>query len=158
MIRRFIPCIAIVAGAALAMMASQTKSVAAPPRHLTPVQSKPIQRANSPVQSDKGGECCEEDDCCDQCSSCRKIEDGVHLDVLVLRPIKSSRRIHVDHMRQLIQDAHFKSYEAKKKVYVVSEADRMTDEAANCFLKVLEEPPTESVFLLLTSQTIMGLL
>ena len=71
-IRRCIPCVAMVAGAALAMLTSSSNSVAAPPRHLSPVQANPVraksvQQAHSPVQSARSGECCADDDCCDQC-------------------------------------------------------------------------------------------
>jgi len=71
--------------------------------------------------------------------------------VRVVRPQMKSRIIPVDAMREL-EKAMFKtSTRGKYKVGVVVDADRMRDEAANAFLKTLEEPPVGSIFFLLTA-------
>jgi DNA polymerase-3 subunit delta' len=86
---------------------------------------------------------------CDACISCRKIDSSNHPDVSVLRPEKEGGSIAIDAVRALIKDANLKPYEAKKKVYIIDEADGMKEEASNAFLKTLEEPPSDSVFILI---------
>ena len=86
---------------------------------------------------------------CDACIPCRKIDSSNHPDVSVLRPEKEGGSISIDAVRALIKDASLKPYEAKKKVYIIDEADGMKEEASNAFLKTLEEPPSDSVFILI---------
>lgn len=84
---------------------------------------------------------------CGQCPSCRKMAKEVHPDVVVVRPQGSSIRI--DQIRELISYTRFGPSEGRYKVCVLSGADSMTTEAANSFLKTLEEPHGDIVFLLL---------
>jgi DNA polymerase-3 subunit delta' len=91
-------------------------------------------------------------DCCDQCLSCRKIEDEIHPDVQWVRPESKSRIITIDQMRELIQTISLKPNEAAWKVAVIVAADRLNVQAANAFLKTLEEPPPRSVILVLTTE------
>jgi DNA polymerase-3 subunit delta' len=91
-------------------------------------------------------------DCCDQCLSCRKIEHGNHADVHLVRPESKSRIISVDQIRELIREIQLKPTEAQYKVAIVVAADRLRTEAANAFLKTLEEPPPKSVLILLTTE------
>lgn len=104
---------------------------------------------------------------CDQCSSCKKIGLSKHPDVFILEPeeggasIKTlrhaqglyperSRGIKIEDVRALIKDAYLKPFEARKKVYIIEGAEYMKREAANALLKTLEEPPADSVIILLT--------
>jgi DNA polymerase-3 subunit delta' len=91
-------------------------------------------------------------DCCDQCLNCRKIDHGNHADVHWVRPESKSRVVTVAQMRELMQQIHLKPTEAEYKVAVVVAADRLNNQAANAFLKTLEEPPAKSVLLLLTTE------
>jgi DNA polymerase-3 subunit delta' len=91
-------------------------------------------------------------DCCDQCLNCRKIEHGNHADVHWVRPESKSRVITIDQMRDLMQEIHLKPTEAEYKVAVVAAADRLNAQAANAFLKTLEEPPPNSVLILYTTE------
>ncbi len=98
-------------------------------------------------------------DCCDKCSSCRKAEEDVHPDVLWVRPESKSRQIRIGQFverkdsppRPLLTAIYVKPTQAPYKVGIISCADRMTSEAANSFLKTLEEPPADTVFVLLTN-------
>ena len=90
-------------------------------------------------------------DCCDQCGSCRKIEHGNHADVHWVRPESKSRVITTDQMRDLMGEIQLKATEAEYKVATVVAADRLRIEAANAFLKTLEEPPAQSVLILLST-------
>ena len=91
-------------------------------------------------------------DCCDTCPSCRKIDRDNHADVHWARPESRSRLITIDQTRELTRQIQLKPTEARYKVAVVSGADRMNAQAANAFLKTLEEPPARSVLILLSTE------
>jgi DNA polymerase-3 subunit delta' len=91
-------------------------------------------------------------DSCDACLSCRKIDNGTHPDVQWIRPESKSRIITIDQMRDTMQTIFLKPTEAQFKVAVIVGADRLNDAAANAFLKTLEEPPSRSIFVLLTTE------
>lgn len=91
-------------------------------------------------------------DCCDQCSACKKIEHGTHADVHWVRPESKTRIIMVDQMRELMREIQLKPNEAEFKVAILVCADRLRTEAANAFLKTLEEPPGKSVLILLSTE------
>jgi DNA polymerase-3 subunit delta' len=90
-------------------------------------------------------------DSCDACASCWKIDNEAHADVHWVRPESKSRVIVIDQMRDLMHEINLKPAEAEHKVGVVVAADRVNVQAANAFLKTLEEPPPKSVFILLTT-------
>ena len=71
--------------------------------------------------------------------------------VRIIRPRMKSRRIGVDQIRDLEQTLHLAAPGGACKVGVITEADRMNDQAANAFLKTLEEPPRNTLLLLLTA-------
>jgi len=91
-------------------------------------------------------------DCCDECSSCRKIDSDVHADIHWARPESKSRVITVEQTRDLMREIQLKPTEARYKVAVISGADRLNIQAANAFLKTLEEPPARSVMILLSTE------
>ena len=91
-------------------------------------------------------------DCCDECTNCRKVTGGNHADVRWLRPESKSRFIVTDQVRSLIGQINLKPTEAGYKCAVIVAADRLKVEAANAFLKTLEEPPPRSVIILLTTE------
>lgn len=87
---------------------------------------------------------------CGECKHCRKVEKGIHPDLQWVGRAEGKTQISVEQVRQLRSDAYIRPNEAGRKVYILQEAQLMTDEAQNAFLKVLEEGPAYSVFLLLT--------
>jgi len=89
-------------------------------------------------------------DSCDRCSSCRKIDHYNHPDVRMITPEKDS--IKIEQIRNLKREISYKIYEGKKKVWIIEEADKFSLEAGNSLLKILEEPPAQTV-LILISQT-----
>lgn len=74
-----------------------------------------------------------------------------HPDVHIIQPESKSRRIVIDQIRDLEQSVQRKPLLAATKVAIIIEADRMQPQAANAFLKTLEEPPPGSLILLLSS-------
>ena len=75
-----------------------------------------------------------------------------HPDCFELRPGKKSRVITVDETRDLIRTLYQTSREGGAKVAIINEADRFRTEAANAFLKTLEEPPAGTYLLLVTTR------
>src|ERR1051325_587905 len=108
--------------------------------------AKTLNCANPPARGVKGQSL----DSCDACLNCRRIDNGNHPDVQWKRPESKSRVITIDQIRDLIQTISLKPTEAEHKVAVIVAADRMNIQAANAFLKTLEEPPARSVIILLT--------
>ncbi len=93
------------------------------------------------------------DDSCDSCISCRKVDDGNHPDVQVIKP--SGNWLKIDQIRAMQRRASFRAMEGRYKVFILLKADRMTDEAANSMLKTLEEPPSDTVFILVATDMSM---
>ncbi|HEV2840784.1 MAG TPA: hypothetical protein VGW39_05610 [Chthoniobacterales bacterium] len=71
--------------------------------------------------------------------------------VYLAEPESKSRRIVIDQVRTLERALQMRSSEGRRKVAIVSEADRLQPQAANAFLKTLEEPPNDSLLILLSS-------
>jgi DNA polymerase-3 subunit delta' len=74
-----------------------------------------------------------------------------HPDAHIIQPGSKTRRIVTDQIRELEQSIQRKPLVARTKVVIIHEADRMQPQAANAFLKTLEEPPPGSLILLLSS-------
>ncbi len=76
--------------------------------------------------------------------------------------IPNANNIRINSIRDLISKAYLSTGKNRKKVFIISEADKMKQEAANALLKILEEPPRSSVLILTTSklnslpQTVIG--
>lgn len=85
---------------------------------------------------------------CNKCSQCISITKGNNIDVIEL-DAASNRGI--DDIRSLKEGIYLAPGAAKKKVYIIDEAHMLTLEAANAFLKTLEEPPDHVVFILATT-------
>ena len=97
-----------------------------------------------------------EEGLCD-CVSCRKISSGNHPDVFIICPKAPSDSIGIDEIRNIRYEASLKPYEGMKRVFIINDAEKMTEEAQNAFLKLLEEPPQNHIFIL-TSSNVGGLL
>jgi len=91
-------------------------------------------------------------DCCDECPVCRKIDSDVHADVHWARPESKSRVVTIEQVRELMREIQLKPTEAEYKVAIITAADRLNTQAANAFLKTLEEPPAKSILILLTTE------
>lgn len=88
------------------------------------------------------------DGACGLCRSCRQFESGNHPDFHCLGP--DGAAIKISQVRQLQQEVSLRPFQGSRQVYIIGEADTMTREAANSFLKILEEPPGGIVFILIS--------
>ena len=90
------------------------------------------------------------DPCC-ECVACKQVENKNHPDVIRVTHEKPNT-ISVDDIRtQVNGDIVIKPYKGPKKIYIISEAEKMNAAAQNALLKTLEEPPQYGVIILLTS-------
>ena len=90
-------------------------------------------------------------DACGTCATCTRIVRGVHPDVLIVEP-GDSGAIKVDQVRELIDRAAYRPFEGRRRVVIIDEADALATAAQNALLKTLEEPPSLSVFMLVTAR------
>ncbi len=89
-------------------------------------------------------------DACEECASCEKINTGVHPDFLLVSP--EERLIRIEEIRMVDDALSYKPFEGRKKTVIVDDAETMNISAANAFLKTLEEPPEDSVIILVSSK------
>lgn len=85
---------------------------------------------------------------CGDCDACSRIMRHRHPDVVLLHPEGASGYL-VDQIREVVASASLAPIQAKCKVYIIEDADRLGIQSANAFLKTLEEPPADVVFILL---------
>lgn len=90
-----------------------------------------------------------EDDACGLCANCQAIEQGRFPDVLIIEPEREI--IRVDKIREVKKLAYLKPMIGRHRVFIIRESEKMNEPAANTFLKVLEEPPSTTLFILLTA-------
>jgi DNA polymerase-3 subunit delta' len=91
-----------------------------------------------------------ERDACGKCASCRRIERGVHPDVIVIEP-GDSGSIKIEAVREVIDRAGYRPFEARRRVVIIDDAEALVPAAQNALLKTLEEMPAASIFLLVSS-------
>jgi DNA polymerase III subunit delta' len=80
----------------------------------------------------------------------RRVEARTHPDLYVLEPL--GEMIRIDDVRALRHDLHMRPFEAERRVYLVLDAQRMNEDAADALLKDLEEPPPYAVIVLVASE------
>ena len=85
---------------------------------------------------------------CNQCENCLRIDSGMSLDVIEQDAATNNK---VDDIRDLIDEVQYPPQEGNYKVYILDEAHMLTMGAVNAFLKTLEEPPENVVFILATT-------
>lgn len=85
------------------------------------------------------------DNFCGVCESCIRIESETHGDLEILDDITG---IKIEKIRELVYRDSTTSYEGKKKIYIIRDVEKLRKESANALLKLIEEPNSESFFIL----------
>lgn len=85
---------------------------------------------------------------CNECEMCRKINEGLAIDVTELDAASNNG---IDKIRDIIDDTKYPPQEAKYKIYIMDEVHMLSVGAVNAFLKTLEEPPKNVIFILATT-------
>ena len=85
---------------------------------------------------------------CNKCEMCRKINEGLAIDVTELDAASNNG---IDKIRDIIDDTKYPPQEAKYKIYIMDEVHMLSVGAVNAFLKTLEEPPKNVIFILATT-------
>lgn len=89
---------------------------------------------------------------CDQCNACNKINTRLHPDIYCVEPQKGKKNITIAQIREMTLAVATKPNEAKLRVVIISDADLMNTQAQNALLKLLEEPPEKTMFILVAQK------
>lgn len=85
---------------------------------------------------------------CNECEMCKKINSNMLIDIEELDAASNNS---VDNIRSIIEEVYYPPREAKYKVYIMDEVHMLSTGAVNAFLKTLEEPPSNVIFILATT-------
>lgn len=86
---------------------------------------------------------------CSLCRDCKKAFRAIHPDIKTVLREKDKRYYGVDIIREMVRDASVLPNEAEKKVYIIPDGDFLTPHCQNAALKILEDPPAFSAFIIL---------
>jgi DNA polymerase-3 subunit delta' len=86
---------------------------------------------------------------CDVCASCKLVDAGTHPDCFTVARPEEKHELPIEVVRQLCANLAMKPARGGRKIAVLDDADDLNEEAANCFLKTLEEPPPGSLLILI---------
>ena len=92
------------------------------------------------------------DKACGKCKACQLIQAESHPDFLTLYPEEEGKAIKVDQVRELINKIALTSYGQRSRVIIISPADALNVNASNSLLKTLEEPPANTVLILISDK------
>ncbi|MGH7793329.1 MAG: DNA polymerase III subunit delta' [Candidatus Binatia bacterium] len=88
-------------------------------------------------------------DYCGRCVNCASIIDGNHADVRFIALLPDKKEISIQQIRELERELRFRSFGGKRKIAIVDPAALMNAAAQNALLKTLEEPPANSLIILI---------
>ena len=89
-------------------------------------------------------------DSCGECPACMKISRHNHPDIFFIEA--EGQFIRINAIREIQEQMTFKPMEGRKRVFVIDNADKMNDQAANALLKTLEEPSPANILILVTAK------
>lgn len=85
---------------------------------------------------------------CNECEMCKKINMGLAIDVIEM---DAASKRNLEDIKDVIENVKYPPQEGKYKVYIMDEVHMLTPQAVNAFLKTLEEPPSNVIFILATT-------
>lgn len=121
--------------------------------HAVVLESKNVKMAKSVAKEIAKACVCSSDNLrpCGRCSNCIKATEGIHPDIYTVNITDKKQAVGVGEIRTMIGDCYIKPNEAPNKVYFIF--DKMTTEAQNALLKILEEPPQNVQFILVSESS-----
>lgn len=96
--------------------------------------------------------CVSDEKPCFTCPGCRKVLEGIHPDIHIIKPEKNLLR--VDQIREVLSTIYETPYEGKSKIYIFQQFHLANEQAQNALLKTLEEPPKSVTFFLLAENAL----
>ncbi|MDP9180020.1 MAG: DNA polymerase III subunit delta' [Gemmatimonadota bacterium] len=90
-------------------------------------------------------------DFCGSCVNCTRIADGNHPDVRIIEPPAGKKEISIQQVREFERELNYRSFTGKRKIIIVDPATLMNLASQNALLKTLEEPPQDSLIILIAS-------
>jgi DNA polymerase-3 subunit delta' len=91
------------------------------------------------------------DDSCNSCHNCVRIENNHHPDIHWIEIEEKAKFLKIDNIRALQHSVTLSPVESSYKIFIIKDADRMNEEASNCLLKTLEEPPASTIIILIAN-------
>lgn len=85
---------------------------------------------------------------CGECEHCRKAKGNFHPDIITISKPDDKKHFVKDDVKKMVADAFLTPNEADVKVFIIKELQQMTEESQNLLLKILEEPPRYTAFVL----------
>ncbi len=85
---------------------------------------------------------------CGDCEHCRKAGENIHPDIVLIKKKDDRKSYLKEDVKKIVADAFLTPNEAVRKVFIISEMQQMNEESQNVLLKILEEPPAYTAFVL----------
>jgi len=92
-----------------------------------------------------------ENNYCGVCEVCKKIKHGTYADLEVVGLQQGESKVGIDKIKNTIYKASSSSYEGRKKVFIIKDIESMNKYSANALLKIIEEPPKGTFFILVSN-------
>src|ERR671925_430637 len=89
------------------------------------------------------------DDFCGRCVNCARVQDGNHSDVRFIEPLSGKKEISIQQIREIEKQLNFRSFSGGKKIAILDPATLLNLSSQNALLKTLEEPPQDSLLILI---------
>jgi len=86
----------------------------------------------------------------DDCASCVRVDRRLHPDVHFAEVAGERKQISIEQIREIVSEATLRPYEGRNKVFIIDPADALSISGSNSLLKTLEEPASDTVFILIT--------
>ena len=87
---------------------------------------------------------------CNECKSCHLFDESNHPDFYPIKTIEDKKQISINQIREIQEPLYESSFLGSNKIFLINPLEKLTREAFDSFLKNLEEPPSNSVFLLVS--------
>lgn len=98
--------------------------------------------------------CTDNDKPCGKCNACRTAMASSHPDIVTVAPEDKKKNVAVGQIRELIQSVYVKAQNANCRIFIIDKAETMNLNAQNALLKILEEPPANIYFILITNSAV----